>query len=66
MPWTWQRYPDAMKNLPVRARHKAVEIANALIEDGYDEGRAISIAIAQAKEWVENHPPRKRKSKDDA
>lgn len=64
MPWTWQRYPDSMKNLPVRVRHKAIEVANALIEDGYDEGRAIPIAIAQAKEWVENHPPRQRKSKE--
>lgn len=61
MPWTWQRYPDSMKNLPVRIRHKAIEIANALLEDGYEEGRAIPIAIAQAKEWHENHPPRKRK-----
>jgi uncharacterized protein YdaT len=64
MPWTWQRYPDSMKNLPVRVRHKAIEIANALLEDGYEEGRAIPIAIAQAKEWHENHPPRKRKPAD--
>lgn len=61
MPWTWQRYPDSMKNLSVRVRHKAIDIANALLDDGYDESRAIPIAIAQAKEWHENHPPRKRK-----
>lgn len=61
MPWTWQTYPDAMKNLPTRVRHKAIEIANALVRDGYDEARAISIAISTAKEWVEAHPPRKRK-----
>lgn len=64
MPWTWQRYPDSMKNLPVRVRHKAIDIANALLEDGYEEGRAIPIAVAQAKEWHENHPPRKRKPAD--
>jgi uncharacterized protein YdaT len=64
MPWTWQRYPDSMKNLPVRIRHKAIEVANALLEDGYEESRAIPIAIAQAKEWHENHPPRKRKPAD--
>lgn len=66
MPWTWQRYPDSMKNLPVRIRHKAIEVANALLDDGYEEGRAIPIAIAQAKEWHENHPPRKRKPADTA
>jgi uncharacterized protein YdaT len=30
-------------------RKKAIEIANALLADGYEEGRAIRIAIAQAK-----------------
>jgi uncharacterized protein YdaT len=50
-----------MKNLPVRVRHKAIEVANALLEDGYEESRAIPIAISQAKEWNENHPPRQRK-----
>lgn len=63
MPWNWQRYPDAMKNLPVRVRHKAIEIANALLSEQYDEGRAIAIAISQAREWVENNPPRQRKNK---
>jgi uncharacterized protein YdaT len=29
---------------------KAIEIANALLEEGYDEGRAIRITIAKAKE----------------
>ena len=28
------------------------EIANALLEEGYDEGKAIRIAIAKAKEWA--------------
>jgi uncharacterized protein YdaT len=27
-----------------------------LLEEGYDEGRAIAIATAQAKEWADNHP----------
>lgn len=56
MPWTNNDYPPSMKNLPVRARRKAVEIANALLEDGYEEGRAIAIATAKAKEWNEEHP----------
>lgn len=38
-------------------RAKAIEIANALLEEGYEEGRAIRIAIAQAKRWAERSSP---------
>ncbi len=41
-----------MKNLPPSVRAKAIEIANALLEEGYEEGLAIRIAIAKAKEWA--------------
>jgi uncharacterized protein YdaT len=44
-----------MLHLPPAVRYKAVEIANALLTDGYDEGRAIRIAIAQAKRWGQRH-----------
>jgi uncharacterized protein YdaT len=44
--------PPAMRHLPEVIREKAIEIANALLEEGYDEGRAIRIAIAKAKEWA--------------
>lgn len=54
MPWTKTDYPQSMKNLASQVREKAIEVANALVEDGYDEGRAIPIAISQAKKWVEN------------
>lgn len=33
-----------MKNLPEPVRAKAIEIANALLDEGYDEGKAIRIA----------------------
>jgi len=33
-------------------RRKAIEIANALLAEGCDEGKAIRIAIAKAKEWA--------------
>ncbi|MDF2671273.1 MAG: hypothetical protein K0R67_3579 [Paenibacillus sp.] len=56
MPWTKGDYPPSMKNMEVRTRNKAIEIANALLEDGYEEGRAIAIATAQAKEWSSDHP----------
>lgn len=63
MPWTKTDYPDSMKNLAPRIRKKAIEIANALLEDGMEEGSAIPIGISKAKEWNENHPP--KKSRDD-
>ena len=44
-----------MRRLPGLVREKAIEIANALLMDGYEEGRAIRIAIAQAKRWALGH-----------
>ncbi|MGG3282575.1 hypothetical protein [Paenibacillus solani] len=60
MPWSKHDYPPSMKNLEPRVRNKAVEIANALLEEDYDEGRAIAIATAKAEEWDENHPKDKK------
>lgn len=52
MPWNETYYPVSMKNLPPRVRAKAIDIANALLESGHAEGRAIRIGIARAKEWA--------------
>ena len=52
MPWNNDYYPRAMQHLPALVRAKAIEIANALLEEGYDEGMAIRIAIAKAREWA--------------
>jgi uncharacterized protein YdaT len=52
MPWTSERYPVSMKNLEPRIRDKAIEIGNALLDEGMEEGRAIRIAITKAKEWA--------------
>lgn len=50
MPWTYKDYPPAMKNLTVKERHKAIKIANAILEDGkLDEGAAIATGISKAK-----------------
>jgi uncharacterized protein YdaT len=49
MPWSKNDYPDSMKNLPDDVQEKAIEIANALLEDGYAEGRSIAIAIDRAR-----------------
>ncbi|WP_100332140.1 DUF2188 domain-containing protein [Bacillus xiapuensis] len=52
MPWNQKDYPDSMKNLPLKVRNKAIEIANALLDEGYDEGRSIAIAIDRARSAV--------------
>lgn len=49
MPWNEHNYPPSMKHLLSEVRNKAIEIANALLEEGMEEGRAIPIATAQAK-----------------
>jgi len=53
MPWNEDDYPASMKRLPPIVREKAIEIANALLDEGMEEGKAIRIAIAKAKEWAE-------------
>jgi len=55
MPWTYDRYPPSMRHLPDAIREKAIEIANALLDEGCEEGRAIRIAIAGAKRWAAHH-----------
>ena len=52
MPWNKEDYPDSFKNLNPKVREKAIEIANALLKDGMDEGRAIPIATEKAREYV--------------
>ncbi|MEK3912723.1 DUF2188 domain-containing protein [Paenibacillus sp. FSL H7-0331] len=64
MPWKKNDYPVSMKNLEPRVRNKAVEIANALLEDGYEEGRAIAIATAKGEEWDDNHPLQRQKHEE--
>lgn len=56
MPWTNKRYPDSMKYLPKAVREKAIEIANALLEEKQmEEGTAIATAISRSKDWAVNH-----------
>ncbi|PYZ92025.1 hypothetical protein CR194_17670 [Salipaludibacillus keqinensis] len=54
MPWDTHDYPDSLKNLATPVRKKAIDIANAMLDEGYKEGQAIPIATKQAKEWYEN------------
>ena len=55
MPWNNEYFPVAMRHLSEVARHKAIEIANALLAEGMDEGKAIRVAIAKAKTWAADH-----------
>jgi uncharacterized protein YdaT len=55
MPWNSHYYPPAMQHLSAPVRAKAIEIANALLADGRDEGSAIRIGIARAKVWALRH-----------
>jgi len=54
MPWTLNDYPSSLKNLDDITKKKAIDIANAMVDEGYPEDRAIPIATSQAKEWREN------------
>lgn len=54
MPWTKKDYPASLKNLDEDVRLKAIDIGNAMMKDGYDESRAIPIAISKAKDWAED------------
>jgi uncharacterized protein YdaT len=49
MPWYHGDFPPSYKNQPVKLREKAVKIANALLEDGADEGVAIATGLKQAR-----------------
>jgi uncharacterized protein YdaT len=52
MPWTKEDYPASMRNLPHEVRNKAIEIANALLEERkMDEGIAIATAPVVQKIW---------------
>lgn len=47
MPW------KEMEILDVRVREKAIDIANALMDEGYEEDQALSLATATVQQWVE-------------
>lgn len=61
MPWDMNDYPASMKNMDKLVRKKAIDIGNALLDNGYSEDRAIPIAQEQAKEWAENASEKEKK-----
>ncbi|UFH53730.1 DUF2188 domain-containing protein [Spirosoma sp. KNUC1025] len=62
MPWTKEDYPVSLKNFMAPVRNKAIEIANALLNEGMAEDRAIAIATTKAEEWAENRGMKIRKA----
>ncbi|WP_423189192.1 DUF2188 domain-containing protein [Alkalibacterium sp. f15] len=62
MPWNLSDYPDSFKNFDHVVKKKAIDIANALLEEGYDDGQAIPIATKQAKVWADNASPEELRS----
>ncbi len=62
MPWNRRDYPDSMKNLDPLVRAKALDIANAMVAEGYEEGDAIPIAIAQARKWAEGADEKEKRA----
>jgi uncharacterized protein YdaT len=55
VPWDEFHFPPSMRKLPPPVRHKAIAIANALLEEGDDEGKAIRVGIAKARQWALDH-----------
>jgi len=54
MPWYNGDYPPSYKNQPIFLRDKAVEIANALLEEGVEEGIAIATGLKSARQFFQN------------
>ena len=49
MPWNSTYYPTSMKNLPPILRGKAIKIANALLEEGMDEGKPFALLFPRQR-----------------
>lgn len=50
--WTLDNFPVKLEDLKPKAREKAVEIANQLMESGkYSEEEALQKATQQAQQW---------------
>lgn len=64
MVWDVYDYPDSMKNMDRVTRKKAIDIGNALLDNGYSEDRAIPIAQQQAKEWAANASSKEKRQFD--
>ncbi|MBE5665686.1 DUF2188 domain-containing protein [Staphylococcus sp. SS87] len=51
MPCTLKGYPEKWKEFEALKRQKAIEIANAMLREGYLEKDVVPIATKKAKDW---------------
>ena len=61
MPWNMKRLSCFNEKLGSVGSKKAIDIANALLNDGYTDDRAIPIATSQAEKWLENASEEEKK-----
>lgn len=61
MPWYNGNFPPSYKNQPIALRDKAIEIANALLREGAEEGLAIAIGLKQARKYFKENEKTKKK-----
>lgn len=68
MAFSREQYPKSLDRLPEDVRQHAIKALNLLVEEGYEESRATTIAIAQARHWAAKPPEyyarRPRRSRD--
>jgi len=64
MPWYNGDFPPSYKNQPIELREKAVEIANALLEEGADEGIAIATGLKRARAYFQKSKAKAKRDKE--
>ncbi|WP_294346964.1 hypothetical protein [uncultured Sphingobacterium sp.] len=64
MPWSSKDYPASYKNQPAKIRKKAIEIANAILAEGTDEGIAIATGLKKAREFYDRDNDGDKNKKD--
>lgn len=64
MPWSVNNLPPSAKNLTKPQKKKFVEVVNAILETGADEGLAIATAMKEAKKIKKSIEIKKSANKD--
>lgn len=63
MPWSNGDYPPSYKNQPTKIHHKAIEIVNAVLAEGAEEGISIATGLKKAREYYSAENAHKVKKK---
>lgn len=54
MPFRMGEFQSELKDLKTEVRNKAMEIAQKLVDEGYERRQAVDEAISRARKWAEN------------